>query len=72
MNEHPVYVNERSYEQDQVVLTLKTNENGIAATEANALPYGHYRIEETHHLLPVTLAKALFPENSIFGKMVKS
>ena len=30
-----------------MVLTLKTNENGIAATEANALPYGHYRIEET-------------------------
>lgn len=47
LNEHPVYINGKSYEKDQVVLTLKTDENGIASTEANTLPYGHYRIEET-------------------------
>ena len=46
LNENPVLVGGKSYEKDQVVLTLKTDKTGIAATEADVLPYGHYRIDE--------------------------
>lgn len=46
LNEQPVVVGETSYTKDQVVLTLKTNGAGIAASEKDALPFGHYRIDE--------------------------
>ena len=35
------------YEKDQVVLTLKTDEKGLASTKKDTLPYGHYRVDET-------------------------
>lgn len=47
LNENPVVVNGTSYAKDSVVLKLTTDVSGLAATEANVLPYGHYRITET-------------------------
>lgn len=47
LNEHPVLVNGKSYTKDQVVLTLKTDKSGLASTEKDSLPYGHYRVDET-------------------------
>lgn len=47
LSTHPVLVNEKLYESGQVVLTLKTDKSGAAATAKDALPYGHYRIDET-------------------------
>jgi hypothetical protein len=47
LSTHPVLVNEKLYESGQVVLTLKTDKSGAAVTAKDALPYGHYRIDET-------------------------
>ena len=46
LSEHPVMVNGKSYEKGQVVLTFKTDKTGLASTQADTLPYGHYRIDE--------------------------
>ncbi|MDD3279553.1 MAG: VaFE repeat-containing surface-anchored protein [Lachnospiraceae bacterium] len=46
LNDNPVLVDGVSYTRDQVVLTLKTDENGLTSTAENALPYGHYRVDE--------------------------
>ncbi len=46
LNDNPVLVNGEVYTKDQVVLTLKTNKEGLATTEKDALPYGHYRADE--------------------------
>ena len=43
---NPVLVDGTLYEKDQVVLTLKTDEKGLASTKKDTLPYGHYRIDE--------------------------
>lgn len=47
LNENPVIVNGETYENGEAVLTLTTDENGLASTDADTLPYGHYRIDET-------------------------
>ena len=47
LNENPVIVNGETYENGASVLTLTTDENGLASTDADTLPYGHYRIDET-------------------------
>lgn len=47
LNEHPVLVDGKTYTKDQAVATLKTNSSGIASTEKDTLPYGHYRVDET-------------------------
>ena len=47
LNEQPVVVNGKTYEKGQPVLTLSTNEAGLASTANNVLPIGHYRIDET-------------------------
>lgn len=47
LNENPVIVNGETYENGAAVLTLTTDENGLASTDAATLPYGHYRIDET-------------------------
>lgn len=47
LSEHPVLVDGKLYEKGQVVLTLKTDDTGTAVTSEDALPYGHYRIDET-------------------------
>lgn len=44
---NPVLVDGTLYEKDQVVLTLKTDEKGLASTKKDTLPYGHYRGDET-------------------------
>lgn len=43
----PVVVNGTEYQPGQVVITLKTDENGLAATASNALPFGTYTVTET-------------------------
>ena len=40
-------VNGETYENGEAVLTLTTDENGLASTAADTLPYGHYRVDET-------------------------
>ena len=47
LNENPVIVNGETYENGEVVLTLTTDEDGLASTGADTLPYGHYRVDET-------------------------
>ena len=47
LSTHPVFVNNQLYEKGQVVLTVKTDQTGAVSTANNALPYGHYKIEET-------------------------
>lgn len=47
VNENPVIVNGETYENGEAVLTLTTDEDGLASTGADTLPYGHYRVDET-------------------------
>lgn len=47
LNENPVIVNGETYENGEAVLTLTTDENGLASTDADTLPYGYYRVDET-------------------------
>lgn len=44
---NPVLVDGTLYEKEQVVLTFKTDEKGLASTQKDTLPYGHYRVDET-------------------------
>lgn len=46
LNANPVLVDGKSYENGQVVMTLKTDAEGMASTKKDALPYGHYRAAE--------------------------
>lgn len=46
LNENPVIVNGETYENGEAVLTLTTDEDGLASTGADTLPYGHYRVDE--------------------------
>ena len=46
LNENPVIVNGETYENGEAVLKLTTDENGLASTDADTLPYGHYRVDE--------------------------
>ena len=45
-NDNPVYVKGKTYQKDETVMTIKTDENGLAATSADALPKGDYTIVE--------------------------
>ncbi|MGI5841569.1 MAG: VaFE repeat-containing surface-anchored protein [Patescibacteria group bacterium] len=47
LNENPVLVEGKLYNQNEVVKTIHTGIDGIAATEADTLPYGTYRLEES-------------------------
>ena len=47
INDNPVLVDGKLYKKNEVVKTIHTEINGIAATTADTLPYGHYRLEET-------------------------
>ena len=47
LNENPVLVNGKLYNKNEVVLTIYTGIDGIATTDADALPYGKYRIAES-------------------------
>ncbi len=45
-NEKPVLVDGVLYGENEVVKTILTDENGIAKTEDNTLPYGDYTVSE--------------------------
>lgn len=47
LNDNPVIVEGKTYTKNQVVLTLETYQDYLAATAKDALPYGHYRIDES-------------------------
>lgn len=47
LNENPVLVNGKLYNKNELVLTIYTGIDGIATTDADTLPYGKYRIEES-------------------------
>ena len=47
LNVNPVLVDGKLYQKNEVVKTIHTGIDDIAATAADALPYGHYRLEET-------------------------
>lgn len=47
LNDNPVLIDGKLYQKNEVVKTIHTGIDGIAATAADALPYGHYRLEET-------------------------
>lgn len=47
LNEHPVIVGGKAYTKNQVVMTLVTDSKGTTATKEDALPFGHYRVDET-------------------------
>lgn len=47
LNENPVIVNGRSYQKNEVAVTMKTNAEGLMQTTSLFLPYGKYRITET-------------------------
>ncbi len=46
-NEYTVSVNGSNYKKGETVLVLTTDENGVAQTESNCLPYGRYTVVET-------------------------
>jgi len=39
-------VDGKTYQKDEVVLTIKTDASGLASSAADALPYGSYRVDE--------------------------
>lgn len=47
LSESPIQVNGKTYTNGQAVLTIYSDDNGIATTESKVLPIGHYKIEET-------------------------
>ncbi|QIB54696.1 VaFE repeat-containing surface-anchored protein [Blautia producta] len=47
LNDNAVLVDGRLYSKNEVVKTIHTGVDGIAATDADTLPYGKYRIEES-------------------------
>ena len=47
LNDHPVIVEGKTYTKNQVVLSLSTDGKGTASTKKDALPFGHYRVDET-------------------------
>ena len=47
LNDNPVLVDGKLYNKNEVVKTIHTGVDGIAATDADTLPYGKYRIEES-------------------------
>lgn len=46
LSENPVVVDGKTYTKGQSVLTVKTDQNGLASTKKDTLPYGHYQVEE--------------------------
>lgn len=47
LNENAVFVEGKSYGRNEEVAIIRTDEEGVAQTENNLLPYGKYRIIET-------------------------
>ena len=47
LNDNAVLVDGKLYNKNEVVKTIRTGVDGIAATDADTLPYGHYKISES-------------------------
>ena len=47
LNDNAVLVDGKLYSKNEVVKTIHTGVDGIAATDADTLPYGHYKISES-------------------------
>lgn len=47
LNENPVMVDGKTYTKNQVVMSLTTDNKGSVSTKKDALPFGHYRADET-------------------------
>ena len=47
LNENPVVVDGKTYTKNQVVMSLTTDSKGSVSTKKDALPFGHYRADET-------------------------
>ena len=47
LNDSPVHVDGKTYASGETVMTLTTDETGLAQTAAGALPAGHYKVMET-------------------------
>ena len=47
LNDNAVLVDGKLYNKNEVVKTIHTGVDGIAATDADTLPYGHYKISES-------------------------
>ncbi len=48
LNENPVMVDGKTYTKNQVVMSLVTDNKGTVSTKKDALPFGHYRADETN------------------------
>lgn len=46
LNDNPVLVDGKSYSKNEVIKTIHTGVDGIAATAADTLLFGHYRLDE--------------------------
>jgi len=46
LNDNPVLVDGKMYDTGEVVKTIYTGIDGVAATATDTLPFGHYKIEE--------------------------
>ena len=47
LNENPVLVEGKLYQKNETVKMIQTGIDGVAATAADLLPYGKYKLEET-------------------------
>ena len=47
LNSNPVLVDGKSYTNSEAVKTIYADTNGVAATDADTLPFGHYKIVES-------------------------
>ena len=47
LNDNAVLVDGKLYNKNEVVKTIRTGIDSIAATDADTLPYGHYKISES-------------------------
>lgn len=65
LNDGPVLVDGKLYTKGQQVKTITTNDEGVASTAADTLPYGKYRIEETKSPVGYLLEGTLMREFTI-------
>lgn len=47
LNENPIVVKGKTYQKGETVVVIQTDENGLAQTADNILPYGEYCVKET-------------------------
>jgi len=73
LNDNPVSYNNVEYPKGSVILSITTNEQGIASTNKSTLPVGSYRIEEqtpgTGYLKQGTLSRTFSITEADAGKI---